>query len=100
MTTHLKVQQHIKALDLSQKGKRVITKKLKKACKTKWLSFDSAVEAIFDELKFVMKTLTILEYDVTAVGLLKKISNPKFVGCLHIVKHVLPSLAKLSKAFQ
>ena len=62
--------------------------------------FNSAVEAIFDELEAVMKTLTILESDVTAVGLLKKISNPKFVGCLYILKHVLPSFAKLSKAFQ
>ena len=35
MATYLKVQQDIKALDLSQKGKRVITKKLKKACKTR-----------------------------------------------------------------
>ena len=100
MATYLKVQQNIKALDLSQKGKRVITKKLKKACKTRWLSFDSAVEFIFDELEAVMKTLTILESDATAVGLLKKISNLKFVGCLYILKHVLPSLAKLSKAFQ
>ena len=100
MATYLKVQQDIKALDLSQKSKRVITKQLKKACKTRWLSFHSAVEAIFDELEAVMKTLTILESDATAVGLLKKISNPKFVGCLCILKHVLPSLAKLSKAFQ
>ena len=100
MATCLKVQQDIKALDLSQKGKRVITKQLKKACKTGWLSFDSAVEAIFDELEAVMRTLTIIESDATAVGLLKKISNPKFVGCLYILKHVLPSLAKLSKAFQ
>ena len=82
MAAYLKVHQDIKALDLSQKGKRVITKNLKKACKTKWLSFDSAVKAIFDELEDVMKTLTILESDATAVGLLKKISNPKFVGCL------------------
>ena len=100
ITTYLKVQQEIKALDLSQKGKRVIIKKLKKACKTRWLSFDSAVEAIFDELEAVMKTLIILESDATAAGLLKTISNPKFVGCLYILKHVLPSLAKLSKAFE
>ena len=100
MATYLKVQQDKKTLDLSQKGKRVITKKLKKACKTRWLSFDSAAEAIFDELEAVMKTLTILESDATAVGLLKKNSNPKFVGCLYILKHVLPSLIKLYKAFQ
>ena len=72
MAAYLKVQQDIKALDLSQKGKRIITKKLKKACKTRWLSFDSAVEATSDELEAVMKTLTILESDATAVSLLKK----------------------------
>ena len=69
---YLKVQQDIKASDLSQKGKKVISKKLKKACKTRWLSFDSAVEALFNELEAVMKTLTILDSDVTAVGLLQK----------------------------
>ena len=97
MATYLKVRRDIKALDLSQKGKRVITKKLKKACKTRWLSFDPAVEAICDELEAAMKALTILESDATAVGLLEKISNPKLVGCLYILRHVLPSLAKLNK---
>ena len=32
MATYLKVQQDIRALDLSLKGKRVSTKKMKKAC--------------------------------------------------------------------
>ena len=57
MATYLKVQQDTKAPDLSQKGKRVITKKLKKACKTRWLSFDSADEAIFDELEAVNENI-------------------------------------------
>ena len=83
MATYLKVQQDIKALDLSEKGKRVITKKLKKACKSRWLSFDSAVEAIFDELEAMMKTLTILESDATAVGLLKKKFKSKVCGPLY-----------------
>ena len=100
MATYLKVQQDIKALDLSQKGKRVVAKKLKKACKTMWLSFDSAVETIFDELEAVMKILTILESNATAVSLLKKNFKFKVYGLPLYSKHVLPSLAKLSKAFQ
>ena len=100
MATYLKVQQDIKALDLSQKGKRVITKKLKKACKTRWLLFDSAVEAIFHELEAVMKTLTILESDATAVGLLVKNFKSKVCGLPLYSTACSPLLGKIIKAFQ
>ena len=95
MAAYLKDQQDIKALDLSQKGERVITKKLKKACKTRWLSFDSAVEATFDELEAVMKTLTILESDATAVSLLKKNLKSKVCGLPLYSKACSPLLGKI-----
>ena len=97
MATYLKVQQDIKALDLSQKGKRIITKMLKKACKTRWLSFDSAVEAIYDELEAVMKALTILESDATAVGLLKKFKS-KVCGLPLYSKACSPLLGKIKQS--
>ena len=46
MAIYLKVQQEVKSFDLSKKSRKVITKKLKKACQTRWLSLDHAVEAI------------------------------------------------------
>lgn len=100
MATYLKVQQEVKSFDLSKKSRKVITKKLKKACQTRWLSLDHAVEAIFDNLEALMRTLRLLESDATACGLLKKIHCPKFVGCVYILKHILPVLSQLSKTFQ
>jgi len=37
MAVYLKVQQEVKSFDLSKKSRKVITKKLKKACQTRWL---------------------------------------------------------------
>ena len=100
MAVYLKVQQEVKSFDLSKKSRKVITKKLKKACQTRWLSLDHAVEAIFDDLEALMRTLRLLESDATACGLLKKIHCPKFIGCVYILKHILPVLSQLSKTFQ
>ena len=102
MAIYLKVQQEVKSFDLSKKSRKVITKKFKKACQTRWLSLDHAVEAIFDDLEALMHTLGLLESDATACGLLKKIHCPncKFVGCVYILKHILPVLSQLSKTFQ
>ena len=80
--------------------RKVITKKLKKACQTRWLSLGHAVEAIFDDPEALMRTLRLFESDATACGLLKKIHCPKFIGCVYILKHVLPVLSQLSKSFQ
>ena len=98
MKIYLKVQQEVKSFDLSKKSRKVITKKLKKVCQTRWL--DHAVEAVFDDLQALMRTLRLLESDATACGLLKKIHCPTFVGCVYILKHILPVLSQLSKTFQ
>ena len=84
MAIYLKVQQEVKSFDLSKKSRKVITKKLKKACQTTWLSLDHAVQAIFDDFEALMRALRLLESDATACGLLKKIHCPKFVGCVTV----------------
>ena len=48
MAVYLKVQQEVQSFDLSKKSRKVITKKLKKACQTRWLSLDQAVQATFE----------------------------------------------------
>lgn len=100
MAIYLKVQQEVKFFDLSKKSRKTITKKLKKACQTRWLSLDHAVEAIFDDLEALMRTLRLLQSGATACALLKKIHCPKFVGCVYILKHILPVLSQLSKTLQ
>lgn len=87
----------------STNGKKVLAKKLKKACKTRWLSFDKSVEAMKQQYCGVMQTLQELDSthnDATAAGLLKKMKNAKFIGALYILAEVLPVLSSLSLTFQ
>ena len=99
--TYMKVQLQLKSLQLSENGKKVVTKKLKKACQTRWLSFDAATAAIFDDYLAVLQTLRQLkDEDAIACGLLGKVKSAKFIGTIYILKAVLPVLSSLSKTFQ
>ena len=103
MALLIKVLTNLKHLQVnSTKGKGMLAKKLKKACKTKWLSFDKSVEAMKQQYCGVLQTLQTLdsEYnDATAAGLHKKM-NAKFVGALYILAEVLPPLSSVSQTFQ
>ena len=57
-----------------------MTKILKTACKTRWLSFDASVQAVFEEYIPIVQILNKLEADATACGLLKKMNSVVFVG--------------------
>lgn len=47
-----------------------------------------------------MHSLSLLEKEVVATGLLKKMINVRFVTTIFILKEILPILAKLRKTFQ
>ncbi|CAH3168645.1 unnamed protein product [Porites lobata] len=103
LACYLKVQQQMKNLKLSNESRKMVTKKLKKACDTRWLSFNSAVQSLYTDLVAVVQTLKQLKQDPNqpaAYGLLKKINKVKFIGVVYILKWILPILATLSKSFQ
>ena len=76
---------HLGARCLLEKTKKVF-KKPKKACKTKWLSFNNSVASLYEDLLAVMVTLSSLpESDAMAYGLLKNIKSGKFVSVLYIL---------------
>ena len=57
----------------------MVAKKLKKACDTRWLSFNSAIQSLYADLVAVLQTLKQLKQDPgqpAAYGLLKKINGP------------------------
>ena len=86
---------HLGARCLLEKTKKVF-KKPKKACKTKWLSFNNSVASLYEDLLAVMVTLSSFpESDPMAYGLLKNIKSGKFVSVLYILFSVLPHLAYL-----
>jgi len=86
---------------LYDKSKKVVAKKFKKACQTRWLSFDAATQAILDDFLALQQMLRQLkDNDAVACGLLRKIDSSKFIGTIYILKEILPALASLSKNFQ
>lgn len=83
LACYLKVQQELKCLQLHEKSRKMVARKLKKACDTRWLSFNSAIQSLYTDLVAVLQTLKQLKQDPdqpTAYGLLKKINKVKFVG--------------------
>ncbi|XP_067017873.1 E3 SUMO-protein ligase KIAA1586-like [Acropora muricata] len=101
MAIFIKVQIEIKSVNLSDKSKKIVRKKLKKVCQTRWLSFHAAKSAIFDDYLAVLHTLRQLkDADAVAYGLLSKVQTAKFIGTIYIFNAVLPILSSLSKTFQ
>ena len=101
MAMYMKVQLQVKSVQLSDKGKKIVGKKLKKACQTRWLSFHAATSALFDDYLAVLQTLGQLkDNDAVACGLLSKVQTAKFIGAIYILNAVLPILSSLSKTFQ
>ena len=104
LACYLKVQQQLKHLQLTnEKSRKMVAKKLKKACDTRWLSFNNAIQSLYADLVAVLQTLKQLKQSAdqpAAHGLLKKINKVKFIGTVYILKWILPILATLSKSFQ
>lgn len=85
MAMYMKVQLELKSVHLSDKGKKIVGKKLKKACQTRWLSFHAATSALFDYYLAVLQTLGQLkDEDAVACGLLSKVKTAKFIGAIYI----------------
>ena len=101
IATLVKVQMEMaKSTELPKKSRIAIVHKVKKACSTRWLSFNEAVYGFYDDFLSIMQCLALLEKDVVATGLLKMMKNVRFGSSLFILKEILPIFAKLSKTFQ
>lgn len=75
MAVFLKSQLEIQKIyvDSNKKSKtqKIVARRLKKACQTRWLSFGSSVNAAKLDFEAILLTLKQLD-DATAIGLLKK----------------------------
>ena len=97
----LKVQFQINEINLTSKNSKKIAKKLKKACQTRWLPSNSAVQSAWESFPAIIQFLIKMkDYDPTCQGLLVHMNNVRFLACLYVLKHVLPILDSLSKSFQ
>ena len=91
---------------LPAKRKKNIVKRVKKTCRTRWLSLLASVDAIYEEYVGLTHCLrSIQEQDKSsggamASGLLKKMDSVEFLGLFYTMKFMLPSLTAHSKTFQ
>lgn len=101
MASYLKLQVQFKSMDLSKGASKTVASRLKKACRTRWLSFDASVKAVYNDYEALLQTLAQSQSeDAMALGLLKKVKTMKFLGAIYMLKDVLPVLSNLSRVFQ
>ena len=68
-------------MGLNKKTKKKVFKNLKKACKTRWLSFNNSVASLYEHLPAPLVTRSSLpESDAMAYCLLKNIKSAKFIS--------------------
>ena len=91
--------QTVKQLSASNGGKKKLQKRFQKACRTRWLSTEKAIEGVYEAL---LQTLRVFQEsrDTTATGLLQQTCSLKFLGTAYLLQEVLPFLSHLSKTFQ
>ena len=92
----------MKALTLStEKACSQVSRCLKKACPTRWLSFDPSVKAVYADYFALIHTLNnSKDGDATSLGLFTKVKDVTFIGTVYILSELLPHLSTISKAFQ
>lgn len=98
MAVYLKTQAEMKELTLSTDNAHCqVTRRLKKACTTRWLSFDASVKAVYSDYPALLHTLNSLkDGDATSLGLFTKLKDVKFIGMVYILSEVLPHLSTMS----
>lgn len=101
MACFLKHLEGYRNLVLQSSEEKKCMKILKRACKTRWLSFEASIVAAMEDLVPLVQTLNELsDSDAAAYGLLKKMHSPHFIGMLFVLHAVLPILGKISRIFQ
>lgn len=97
----VKARESWRKMKLSEKARSVVAKKVRKACRTRWLSTSNAVDGVYEDFVLIIQATNLTdEKDGLATYLLSKMKSFKFIGTIYILKAVLPELAALSRVFQ
>lgn len=94
------MQKELRQLGLTEKNTKKLSRKIRKACRTRWLSISQSVESVLHNYLPMVNTFKALQDDPLALGLLKKFHCTRMLGMLYIFHTVLPVMSNLSKLFQ
>ena len=104
LKTYIKTAMRLKEFeDLPRAQQRSLVQKVKKAVRTKWLSLDAGVEAVYKDYTYLLHALRSMKDDegastgASAPGVLKKVDDMKFLAVLYVLKF---TLLALSETFQ
>ena len=100
LNNFIQIQTELHNITLAGQTKEAVAKKVRKACRARWLSLEQSVQSVYKSYIALLHTFQELQADALALGLYKKIKTPKFLGTLFILNEVLPHLSTLSKIFQ
>ena len=80
-----------------RKSKVCCGEKVRKACRTRWLSTSNAVDGVHEDFVPIIHAINLAdEKDGLAMYLLFKMKSFKFIGTIYVLKAVLTELAALS----
>ena len=101
MAVFIKTQASLLDMDLLPNVTKKTAKRLKKACKTRWLSTEASIKSAVENYAVIIQALLKIEANcVVSSGLLGKCNNAKYRSTLFILNDVFPILANVSRAFQ
>ena len=86
---YIQTQENLREINLSNKGRKAVARKMKKACRTRWLSLDHSLSSVYEDIELLLQTVSKLKTDPNAIGLLK-MKNTKYIGAIYILKCLLP----------
>ena len=93
------MQKELRQLELTEKNTRKLSRKICKACRTRWLSIYLSVESVLHNYLPMENTFKALQNDAPlALGLLKKFHCTRMLGMLYIF-HSLACNGQLKQTF-
>ena len=89
---HIKTAMKLKHFEgLPQSEQTMVVKRVKKACRTRWLSLHASVDSVYSEFNGILHSLRIMQDERTAggasaKGLLQKMDSSSFLAVLYMLK--------------
>ena len=95
------VQMNLSSIRVNENTRKVVTRKIQKACRTRWLSLGKAVKRLKQDYPAVLTTLKTLDeehHDAAAEGPFTRLNTFKCIGTIHLLNQIIPLLNSSAEA--